>query len=172
MLIICNPPYNTLHTRSTVLFWIRIAKKISVKAKRQEENASRIGIELSKNSNRRNQMALEFFQNSQDILQEFNCCFYNMSIIKTEKKKKCHLGILFSFCRFFRKADSCKILQEFRSDKVSYLSHTGCLFVSKQPTRPSCISLCLYLARIYNLKGKEDYVFHPPLSYLLNSYMS
>ena len=90
---------------------------------------------------------------------------------KTENKKKVPL-IFFSFCRFFRKADSCKILQEFRSAKVSYLSHTGCLFVSKQPTRPSCVSLCLYLARIYNLKGKEDYVFHPPLSYLLNSYMS
>ena len=139
------------------------------------ENVSRVGLELSKYSIRRNQMTLEFVQNSQDILQEFNCCFYKMLIIKTENKpenkKKVSL-IFFSFGRFFRKPGSCKILQEFRSAKVSYLSHTGCLFVSKQPTRPSCVSLCLYLAKIYNLKGKEDYVFHPPLSYLLNSYMS
>ena len=90
----------------------------------------------------------------------------------TRSEKKIVPLIFFSFFRLFRKPDSFEILQELRSAKVSYLSHTECLFVSKQPTRPSCVSLCLYLARIYNLKGKEDYVFHPPLSYLLNSYMS
>ena len=54
---------------------------------------------------------------------------------QTRKQKKVPL-IFFSFWCLFRKPDSCEIIQEFRSAKVSYLSHTGYLFVLKQPTRP------------------------------------